>query len=225
MSSAMARGSATQPPELTPERAVLLKVKAFALDQVRALGVSPQRESGAAPPLAVSRDGAAETLSRSQNTETGLPARVHIGDEVSPLTNDTSIPVSTENSGSLHSRPHCTDYCSAENGAEGIALPHRVRRLQPPSWQRFIRPRQRVRPARYPPSAPSCARTHAVCTIMSASATHLPTLHAWWARAPAHACRPPRRFPTVAAVCAAASRRMGCARPTTCTIHSFRVRS
>ena len=102
MSSAMARGSATQPPELTPERAVLLKVKAFALDQVRALGVSPQRESGAAPPLAVSRDGAAETLSRSQNTETGLPARVHIGDEVSPLTNDTSIPVSTENSGSLH---------------------------------------------------------------------------------------------------------------------------
>ena len=33
--------------------------------------------------------------------ETGLPARVNIGDEVSPLTNDTSIPVSTENSGSL----------------------------------------------------------------------------------------------------------------------------
>ena len=102
MSSAMARGSATQPPELTPERAVLLQVKAFALDQVRALGVSPQRESVAAPPLAVSRDGAAETLSRSQNTETGLPARVNIGDGVSPLTIDTSIPVSTENSGTLH---------------------------------------------------------------------------------------------------------------------------
>ena len=99
----MARGSATQPPGLTPERAELLEVRAFTLDRLRALGVSPQRESDTAPPLAVSRGAAAETLSRSENTETGLPARVTIGDEVSPLTIDTSIPVSTENSGSLQS--------------------------------------------------------------------------------------------------------------------------
>ena len=76
MSSAMARGSATQPPELTPERVALLRVQAFALGQVQALEVSPQRESDAAPPLAVSKGVVAETLSRSQNTETGLPARV-----------------------------------------------------------------------------------------------------------------------------------------------------
>ena len=101
MSSAMARGSATQPPELTPERAELLEVQAFTLGQMQALEVSPWRESDAAPPLAVSKDVVAETLSRSKNTETGLPARVNIGDGVSPLTNDTSIPVSTENSGSL----------------------------------------------------------------------------------------------------------------------------
>ena len=101
MSSAMARGSATQPPELTPERADLLLVRAFTLGQMKAHGVSPLRESDTAPPLAVSKDVAAETLSRSENTETGLPARVTIGDEVSPLTIDISIPVSTENSGSL----------------------------------------------------------------------------------------------------------------------------
>ena len=101
MSSAMARGPATQPPEFTPERADLLRVLAFTRGSVQALEVSPQRESGTAPPLAVSKDVAAETLSRSENTETGLPARVTVGDEVSPLTNDTSIPVSTENSGSL----------------------------------------------------------------------------------------------------------------------------
>ena len=102
MSSAMARGSATQPPELTPERADLLLVQAFALGQMKAHGVSPLRESDTAPPLAVSKDAAAETLSRSENTETDLSARVTIGDGVSPLTIDTSIPVSTENSGSLH---------------------------------------------------------------------------------------------------------------------------
>ena len=99
----MARGSATQPPELTPERAELLEVRAYTLDRIRALEVSPQRESDTAPPLAVSKDVAAETLSRSENTETGLPARVTIGDEVSPLTIDTSTPVPTENSGSLQS--------------------------------------------------------------------------------------------------------------------------
>ena len=102
MSSARARGPATQPPELTPDRAELLLVQAFTLGQMQAHGVSPLRESDTAPPLAVSKDVAAETLSRSENTETGLPARVTIGDEVSPLTNDTSIPVSTENFGSLH---------------------------------------------------------------------------------------------------------------------------
>ena len=116
MSSAMARGSATQPPKLTPERAELLEVRAYTLDRIRALEVSPQRESESAPPLAVSKDVAAETLSRSENTETDLSARVTIGDEVSPLTIDTSIPVSTENSGSLHGRrlrrpllPSCHD--------------------------------------------------------------------------------------------------------------------
>ena len=103
MSSAMARGSATQPPELTPERAELLEVQAFTLGQIQALEVSPQRESDAAPPLAVSKGVAAETLSRSENTETDLSACVTIGDEVSPLTIDTSIPVSTEDSGSLQS--------------------------------------------------------------------------------------------------------------------------
>ena len=102
MSSAMARGSATQPPEPTPERVELLEVRAFTLDRIRALEVSPQRESDTAPPLAVSKDVAAETLSRSENTETDLSARLTIGDEVSPLTIDTSTPVSTENSGSLH---------------------------------------------------------------------------------------------------------------------------
>ena len=112
MSSAMARGSATQPPELTPERVDLLRVQAFTLGQVQALEVSPQRESDAAPPLAVSKDVAAETLSRSQDTETGLPARVHIGDGVSPLTNDTSIPVSTENSGSLHGGEFRDDFAA-----------------------------------------------------------------------------------------------------------------
>ena len=105
MSSAMARGSATQPPELTPDRGGLLRVQAFALGQVQALEVSPQRESDTAPPLAVSRGAAAETLSRSENTETDLSARVTVGDGVSPLTIDTSIPVSTENSGSLHKFP------------------------------------------------------------------------------------------------------------------------
>ena len=104
MSSAMARGSATQPPKLTPERAELLEVRAYTLDRIRALEVSPQRESESAPPLAVSKDVAAETLSRSENTETDLSARVTIGDEVSPLTIDTSTPVSTENSGSLQPR-------------------------------------------------------------------------------------------------------------------------
>ena len=89
--------------EPTPERVELLEVRAFTLDRIRALEVSPQRESESAPPLAVSKDVAAETLSRSENTETDLSARVTIGDEVSPLTIDTSIPVSTENSGSLHS--------------------------------------------------------------------------------------------------------------------------
>ena len=102
MSSARARGLATQPPENTPEREDLLLVRAFALGQMKAHGVSPLRESDTAPPLAVSKDVAAETLSRSENTETDLSARVTIGDEVSPLTIDISIPVSTENSGSLH---------------------------------------------------------------------------------------------------------------------------
>ena len=102
MSSARARGLATQPPENTPEREDLLLVRAFALGQMKALEVSPQRESDIAPPLAVSKDAAAETLSRSENTETDLSARVTVGDGVSPLTIDTSIPVSTENSGSLH---------------------------------------------------------------------------------------------------------------------------
>ena len=104
MSSARARGLATQPPELTPEREDLLLVRAFTLGQMKAHGVSPLRESDTAPPLAVSKDVAAETLSRSENTETDLSACVTIGDEVSPLTIDTSIPVSTENSGSLHCR-------------------------------------------------------------------------------------------------------------------------
>ena len=102
MSSAMARGSATQPPELTPERVALLRVQAFALGQVQALEVSPQRESDTAPPLAVSRGAAAETLSRSENTETDLSARVTIGDGVSPLTIDTSPPVSTGIPETLH---------------------------------------------------------------------------------------------------------------------------
>ena len=79
MSSAMARGPATQPPELTPEREELLKVQEFTLGREQALGVSPRRESDTALPLAVSKDVVAETLSRSKNTETGLPARVTIG--------------------------------------------------------------------------------------------------------------------------------------------------
>ena len=102
MSSARARGLATRSPVSTPERAALLRIQAFTLGQEQAPEVSPRRESDTAPPLAVSEDVVAETLSRSKNTETGLPARVTIGDEVSPLTIDTSIPVSTENSGSLH---------------------------------------------------------------------------------------------------------------------------
>ena len=106
MSSARARGLATQPPELTPEREELLKVQAFrfTLGLEQAPEVSPRRESGTALSLAMSKDAVAETLSRSKHTETDLSARVTIGDEVSPLTNDTSIPVSTENSGSLHQR-------------------------------------------------------------------------------------------------------------------------
>ena len=107
MSSARARGLATQPPENTPEREDLLLVRAFALGQMKAHGVSPLRESDTAPPLAVSKDVVAETLSRSENTETDLSACVTIGDEVSPLTIDTSIPVSTENSGSLHKLQLC----------------------------------------------------------------------------------------------------------------------
>ena len=103
MSSARARGLATPPPVPTPERVALLRVQAFTLGLEQAPEVSPRRESDTAPPLAVSKDVAAETLSRSENTETDLSACVTIGDEVLPLTIDTSIPVSTENSGSLHS--------------------------------------------------------------------------------------------------------------------------
>ena len=101
MSSARARGLATPPPVPTPERVALLRVQAFTLGLEQAPEVSPRRESDTAPSRAMSKDVVAETLSRNKHTETGLPAHVTIGDEVSPLTNDTSIPVSTENSGSL----------------------------------------------------------------------------------------------------------------------------
>ena len=97
MSSARARGSATPPPELTPEREELLRVQAFALGLARGSEVLPRRESDAAPSLAMSKGAVAETWSGNKHTEIGLPTRVPIGDEVSPLTIDTSLPGSTGN--------------------------------------------------------------------------------------------------------------------------------
>ena len=61
--------------------AVGLQVQAFTLGLPHGSEVSPRHESDTAPSLAMSKDAVAETWSRNKHTETGLPARVPIGDE------------------------------------------------------------------------------------------------------------------------------------------------
>ena len=103
MSRVSERVSGASPPEWGDRAVRSLALEALALLQASQSGASSRLDQRDAPSLAMSTRTAEERDSQpAQRDELAHSHTVHIGDEVSPLTNVTSPPVTTGTLESLH---------------------------------------------------------------------------------------------------------------------------